>query len=437
MLLAYQDGRVGHRQLPGEKVTDSSKIEPERAGHTTATPRMARTQSQYRWAVFNQSQSPDFQRMIERLSEELGPCLLFTGMPFPVEHGQVVTEAGPKYDRRAVPRRAWTWFAFAIASFLRGMRLSHSVFFFAVTNPPILPEIAWLLHKLKGNAYGLLIWDIYPDHMVKLGWISETGPVAGLWNRLNRRVLLDARVVITLGESMAEALRAQVGRTPTRFRIQVIPNWADTDLLQPMCKAENPFAAQYDQIDKVTVLYSGNMGHTHGLEMIVEAAKALEKDSRVLFLLIGDGLGRRQIEEKVTALGLGNVRLLPRQPWNVLPYSLATGDIAVVTQAPGSEHLSIPSKVYSMMAAGCALVACTHEESDLAHLVQANEVGVVCPHGDAHALAEAISMLAGNDTVLSGYRTRARKLAVERYSPGAVFPHFCDVLVPAMSNVGG
>jgi glycosyltransferase involved in cell wall biosynthesis len=228
-----------------------------------------------------------------------------------------------------------------------------------------------------------------------------------------------------------------LGRTATEFRIEVIPNWADTDLLQPICKRENPFAVQYDQADKVTVLYSGNMGHTHGLETIVESARTLEKDSRILFLLIGDGLGRRQIEEKVVAYGLANVKLLPRQPWNMLPYSLATGDIAIVTQSPGSEHLSVPSKTYSMMAAGCALVACTHEESDLARLVRANEIGVVCPHGDAQALAEAISVLAGDDRVLSEYRMRARKLAVERYSPQAVFARFCDVLVPAMSQVNG
>lgn len=395
---------------------------------------MAEARRHYEWVVLNQSQSPVFQRMLEKLSVELGACLVFTGMPYPVEKGQLDTQAAPRYDRRSVPRRLWSWFLFAMAGFIRVLRLPNQPFLLAVTNPPILPQIVWIVHKLRGNPYGLLVWDVYPDHIVKMGWIRENGMVSRLWNRMNSRAMLDAGVVITLGDHMREALQGQPGRHAAKPRIEVIPNWADTDLLRPIPKTENPFAIEHDQVDQVTVLYSGNMGITHGLETIVESARLLQGDPRISFLLIGDGLGREKIEHEVVASGLANVRLLPRQPWEMLPYSLATGDIAIITQAPGSEQLSLPSKTYSLMSAGCALVACTHRESDLAQLVRTRKLGSVCGQGDARAIADAISLLAEDDDVLSGYRVRARRAAVEHYSLQAVFAGLHDVLAQAMSQ---
>ena len=395
---------------------------------------MVEARRHYEWVILNQSQSPVFQRMLEQLSVELGACLAFTGMPYPVEEGQLDTQAAPRYDRRSVPRRVWSWFLFAMASFVQVLRLPDQPFLLAVTNPPILPQIVWIVHKLRGNPYGLLVWDVYPDHIVKMGWMRENGLAARLWNRMNSRAMLDARVVITLGERMREALQGQLGRNSVKLRIEVIPNWADTDWQRPISKTENPFAIEHDQVDKITVLYSGNMGLTHGLEVIVESARMLQSDPRISFLLIGDGLGREKIEHEVVASGLANVRLLPRQPWEVLPFSLATGDIAIVTQAPGSEQISLPSKTYSLMSAGCALVACTHCGSDLAQLVRIEKLGCVCAQGDARAVADAISLLAEEDDVLSGYQVRARRVAVEHYSLQVVFARFHDVLAQAMSQ---
>jgi len=393
---------------------------------------MAKARKKYDWVVLNQSQSPVFQRMLEQLSAKLGSCLALTGMPYPVEGGQLDVRAAPRYVRKSLPSRAWSWFLFLVTSLVVVLRLPGRPFVLAVTNPPVLPHLVWLAHKLRRNAYGLLVWDVYPDHMVNMGLLRETGLFARLWARMNARAMLDARVVITLSEGMREALRRHLGQQASSVRIEVIPNWADTDQLWPVPKAQNPFAVEHDQVGRITVLYSGNMGTTHDLDTIVEAASNLQGEHQISFLLIGDGLGREQIEP--AAAGLANVRLLPRQPWEVLPYSLATGDIAIVAQMPGSEHLSMPSKTYALMAAGCALLACTHSESDLARLVRTWDLGAVCPQGDARAMANAISLLAGDHDILVGARTRAREMAVERYSLQAVLPRLYGVLERAISR---
>jgi colanic acid biosynthesis glycosyl transferase WcaI len=402
---------------------------------TVSAEEMVKARQQYDWVVLNQSQSPVFQRMLEQLSTELGGCLAFTGMPYPAEGGRLDVQPAPRYVRKSVPSRAWSWLLYIVASLVLVLRLPGRPFLLAVTNPPMLPHIVWLAHKLRGNAYGLLVWDVYPDHIVKMGLLHEKGLFARLWTRMNARAMLDARVVITLSEGMREALHRHLGRQASCVRIEVVPNWADTDQLRPVPKAENPFAVEHDQVDKVTVLYSGNMGTTHDLDSIVEAASILQSERRISFLLIGDGLGREKTE--LAAAGLANVRLLPRQPWEVLPYSLATGDIAIVTQTPGSEQLSMPSKAYSLMAAGCALLVCTHGESDLAQLVRTWNLGAVCAQGDVRAMVDAISLLAREHDVLVESRVRARNVAVERYSLQAVLPRLHDALERAMSQANG
>jgi len=372
--------------------------------------------------------------MLERLSVALGACLVFTGLPYPVENGRLDTRAAPSYDRRSIPRRAWSWLAFTVTSFLGALRLPDRPFLLAVTNPPMLPHVAWLVHKLRGNPYGLLVWDIYPEHLVNMGWLRDKGLLARLWTRMNARAMLDASVVITLGDRMHAALQAQLGRQASRVPIAVIPNWADAEQLRPIPKAENWFAVEHEQVGRVTVLYSGNMGTTHELDTIVESATMLQDDPRISFLLIGDGLGRAALERQVEARGLTNVHLLPRQPWEVVPYSLATGDIALVTQVPGSDGLSMPSKVYSLMSVGCALIVCTEPDSDLAQLVKTWSLGAVCLQGDARGLANAISLLAEERDVLAGSRSRARTVAVGSYSLQAVLPRLQDVLGRAMSR---
>lgn len=396
---------------------------------------MKAAQDIYTWVVLNQTQTPEFQRMLENLSSELGPCLLVTGTPHQIREGRLTIRKRTTYDRSSLARRAFTWSRFTAESLIELWRAPRGVFVFALTNPPMLPQVAWLLHKLRGLPYGLLIYDIYPDHLVSIGWLRKRGLLDRLWTSLNRRTMSRAQVVITLGERMAKTLQAQSGDKSPSHSIEVIPNWADTDWLRPIPKAENPFACQLDQVDKVTVLYSGNMGNTHNVNVIVEAARRVEHNSQVSFLLIGDGAGRQEIEKQTERYALGNLRLLPYQPWEILPYSLATGDIAVITQAPDSERLSMPSKTYSMLAAGCAVIACTDTDSDLADLVLKNEVGLVCPPQNDAALAEAITTLASDRRFLEACRARARSAALTNYNSQVVFGRYREILALCIPKI--
>jgi glycosyltransferase involved in cell wall biosynthesis len=387
----------------------------------------------YSWVVVNQTQALAHQQMLGRLAGELGPCLLFTGTPHPTGTECLEIERGPAYERQTVRRRLVTWAAFVAAAGARLARVPGRPFVLVMTNPPWLPHLAWALGRLRGLPYGLLVWDVYPEHIVQMGWVGPRHPVVGTWRLLNRLALQGAKVVITLSDTMAETLRGHLGPGNAR-PIEVIPSWADTSAIRPLEKSANPFAVAHHQVDKLTVMYSGNMGATHGLTALVEAAHALRDDPRLRFVLIGDGTGRDAVVEAVKRYRLENVLLLPYQPWDVLPYSLATADIAVVAQAPGTEHLSLPSKTYTSMAAGSALLALTSRASDLARLVHREDIGVVCPRDDPAAVTRALRALLESPERLATYRGHARSAVVARYDADAVFERLRAALAP---HIGG
>lgn len=386
------------------------------------------------WIVLNQSQGPAFQRLLADLVPVLGPCLEYTGAPFPPAPDGLTLVAGPAYDRRGVARRVLSWLRFLAGGAWQLWRAPGRPFVFVTTNPPFLLHLAWAAARLRGLRYGLLVWDLYPDHVVQVGMAGRGSLMVRLWRALNRRAFGGAEVVITLGDSMAQAVRAQLAGVPAR--VEVVPSWADVSALRPVPKAENAFAREHGQVEKLTVMYSGNLGASHGVEVLADLAAALRDEPRVHLLVVGSGLGRAAIEARAKALGLDNLTLLDFQPEEVFPLSQAAADVALVLQAPGTEHLSVPSKTYSCLAAGSALLALTSPGSDLARLVEESGAGAVVPVTEPARAAEVIRGWLASPGRLAAAREAARRVAVERFSAEAARARFAAVLGPAMAGAG-
>lgn len=140
-------------------------------------------------------------------------------------------------------------------------------FAWVIINQSISPAFEKLLGRLSEQlGPGLLL-----THLVHIGACREDSWVTKSLTRANALALRDAEVIVTLSEGMARTLERQMGQDGPRRPISVIPNWADTDSLRPLPKANSAFAAEYGQIDKLTVLYSGNMGADHALRGVIEA----------------------------------------------------------------------------------------------------------------------------------------------------------------------
>ena len=187
--------------------------------------------------------------------------------------------------------------------------------------------------------------------------------------------------------------------------------------MKPIKKSQNEFAQRHNQVDYFTVLYSGNIGASHDIETILEAAELLLHERDIKFVFIGDGQKRKLIEKYIFDKGdRNNISLLPLQSENIFPLSIAIGDISLVTLDKGAERLMIPSKVSYYLAAGSAIIGICDKRNDLYEMLIKSEAGFVVSSGASMNLADAIMNIKNDKDRLSKYKANARNASETIFS---------------------
>lgn len=374
----------------------------------------------FRILFLNQFAGPLFRELCEDVANALGPAALLSalppGVPQPAGANLVLLPA-PAYHRRNVATRIWSWLRYFAKAARVAVQADRTTLLFTVSNPPFLPLLGYLLRKLRQQPYTVLVYDLYPHLLENTGRLRSGGWVASLWRAFDRLVWAHAEIVFTIGEHLARNIAATYpANAARRPRVVVIPNWADPAFILPRPKAENWFAQQHGQIGKLTVLYAGNLGSTHDIETIVAAATRLRDDASVAFLIIGAGAKWAFVNDAIRASSLTNTTLLPFQPEKDLPYSLTTGDIAIVSLEKGIEGCSVPSKTYYALASGAALIGISRPPNELADLIDRFQCGLTVAPGDGDGLVNAIQRFQRDPAFLSACRRHARQTLVAHFS---------------------
>lgn len=385
-----------------------------------------------RLVLFNQSTGPLFKQLAEGLSRGyMEGCLLVRGSSSDVNDSDSESPSlrvvyAPAYDRKTRFHRVLSWFRYtmAITPYILFARKDDGVLL--ASNPPLVGPWIWLLSVIRRTRYAVLVYDIHPDVLVGLGALSQNGLRARLWRAVNKRVYRRASAVITIGSRMASLLQRQVGdRGP---KITVVPPWVDISAIRPLRREQNPHAATYTPDSRVVVLYSGNMGASHDIDSILEAGRQLRDEASIFFLLIGEGEKYVEAANFVHHNHLSNMRVLPFQPEEMLSFTLPLGDISLVALDEGMEDLMVPSKTFSYLASGSALVAIANEPSGLSEVLAKGDIGVRVPPRQPAQLAEVICALASDPDRLARMKGEARRVAVKYYSREAGVAAFAQIL---------
>lgn len=264
------------------------------------------------------------------------------------------------YNRKSNIRRAFTWILATIQIFFRLMFIYRKHEILYVTNPPM----SYLSSLIVRNPFSIIVYDTYPDVLKNLG-IKETNIIYKLWVKWNKKLFSQSRFIFTLSNGMKRSLCRYVSED----KIKVISNWSHLNIFSPISKNDNPFVNGLKLNDKFIVLYSGNIGFSHNVEVIVEVANLLSKDTDIEFLIIGEGGKKQKLQQMVRAYELKNCSFLTWQSKEILPYSLASADLAIVTLNDETALLSVPSKTYHLMAVGAPLLCIAPKKSELNELV--------------------------------------------------------------------
>ena len=265
-----------------------------------------------------------------------------------------------EYNRTSIFKRLLTWVWGTIQIYFKLLFKYRGWYVVYVTNPPL----SYLLSLCLKNPFSVIVYDIYPDALTNIG-IKKTNFLYRKWIKWNNKLFDKADKIFTLSDGMKKQLSSYTDNN----KIESIPNWSASTKLHPINKEENIFIKSHNLTDKFIVLYSGNIGITHNVEYIIEVAKKLKNDNDIQFLIIGEGGKKKILENNVTKYGLNNCRFLTWQSVEMMPYSLASADIAVITLNDDTASLSVPSKTYNLLAVGAPLLCIAPKTSELNNLV--------------------------------------------------------------------
>jgi len=279
-----------------------------------------------------------------------------------------------------------------------------------------------LMNDCLRSSIPLVHWiqDIY-CLAVKAVLSSKLGPLgtmlAGPFITMERRVAERSASVICITEDFKSYL-ATHSIHPQRLR--VIENWAPLNEVTPRPKA-SAWSERTGLDLKTVFLYSGTMGMKHNPELIYELARSFDKHSEVVCGVVSEGLGRAFLERKPKAAAL---RLFDFQPYSCLPEVLATADVLVAVIEPEASRFSVPSKVFTYMAAGRPVLLASPAENLAARIVRRADAGIVVDPGDVSAFIHAAHQLLEDGELRRRMSANARRYAEAHFKIGPIADAF-------------
>ena len=285
--------------------------------------------------------------------------------------------------------RLWNFFSFTANALahLHVLRGYRSVIVYS--NPPILPLVSMLAKQLFGTKLVFVSFDVYPEIAQVTGAVSGQGIISRLMKWINRRLYQHADAVVSLTDEMRDYL-LQNRPELTPDRIMTISNWAHETTTPVSEAAYRRFGFESGQF---IVSYFGNLGTCQDVEALMRAAEQLRDHSHIRFLIAGHGNKLPLVRERIARFGLDHVVVPGFLEGDAFRDAVAVSSCCVVSLEKGLNGLCAPSKYYSYLQGGSAILAVVEPDNYIATELRKEQIGFSSAPGDGTALAENILAL--------------------------------------------
>ena len=291
------------------------------------------------------------------------------------------------FGKRSLPLRLLAGVSFTLQAIVRSFAVRSVDTIVVSTTPPLALLAAVTIGMLRRASIKFWVMDLNPDQLVALGVIGATSLAARVFDALNRLILRRAADVIVLDRFMADRVNRKLD---VKDKLEIIPPWPHEDHLEPVSRDDNPFRSRHHLAGKVVVMHSGNHGPSNPFGTILQAAERLKDVPELMFLFVGGGTGKREVE----AAASSNVVSLPYQPLDELRYSLSAADVHLVTMGDAMVGIVHPCKVYGAMAVARPVLLLGPERCHVADLMNEGNIGWRISQGDVDGAERVLREIA-------------------------------------------
>lgn len=243
-----------------------------------------------------------------------------------------------------------------------------------LTTPPLLGLLGLAGRNLGGRRYGLWVMDLHPEAEVAHGLLASDALPTRLLGALDRRVFERSSLTVALGRCMADRIREKLPDGPAP---QVVPLWRDPGEVEPVPRGENPLARRWGVEDRFVVMYSGNAGLAHRFQEIRQLVRHYRDHPDVLFLFVGGGPRRSELERFFREEEIGNARYLDYVARSEVRWSLPLADLHLVSLEEAWSGIAVPSKIFGIMASGRPVAMVGPGSSEVARIVREAGMGTL------------------------------------------------------------
>lgn len=294
------------------------------------------------------------------------------------------------HEGRNALLRAFRYFVSCVKQFWKGAFSKESRgcdVMFIFSTPPIQGAMAAIVKKFNKIPVVYNLQDIFPDSLAGTGLAKKDGILWKIGRLIENFTYRNADKIIVISEDFKRNIMA---KGVPEDKIVVVYNWVDEEAVKHVPREKNILFDRYNlDRNKFYITYSGNIGLTQNMDMLLDVAKELESEPDIQFILIGEGAYKNRVKEIIAERNIQNVTLLPFQPYEEISHVFSLGDVGLVISKPGVGENSVPSKTWSILSASRPVLA-NFDENELKTIVDENQCGIFTKAGDKEAFKQAI-----------------------------------------------
>lgn len=250
---------------------------------------------------------------------------------------------------------------------------------YTISQPPVLGGLIGTIGKfIKRSKHIYNIQDFNPEQAMAVSYTKKE--FIFKWaKKVDKLNCQYSDCVIIVGNDMKKTLKNRFINQKTPLNV-VINNWTNEGEILPLSKKEpsiNQFLINNGLENKFIIMYSGNIGLYYDLENIIKISDYFKGYKDLAFVFIGEGAVKSQMQSYVESNNISNVHFLPYQAKEFIKYSLNAADVHLVVNQKGIKGVSVPSKIYGVMAAGKPILGVLENGSEAETLISKSGSGFV------------------------------------------------------------
>jgi len=280
--------------------------------------------------------------------------------------------------------RLLNYFTLFMTSLWIGIKKRNSFDIIVASSPPLtIGLLGRILSKIYKIPWIFDIRDIWPDVGIEAGIIKENSFVDNISRKLANYLYKHSDHITPVTLSKKNKINSY---GVEEDKITIIENGIDSDIVKNAKIID--WRAKYNLDDKFVLTYAGLIGKAQGVEYIIETANLIQDRKDIHFLIVGEGVNKKDLIKRVSSLELTNITFIDLQPKEAIPSLLKTSDIGLVPLINNNLKDAIPSKL--LEAWSCKLPVILIAGGEAQEIMTRIEGGVALNSGDPEIIKNVI-----------------------------------------------